>query len=86
MNDVTVQNAFLAKLVEKQSRAYVFLVNGIKLKGVVTGYDDFVILLGDPSMQIVYKHAISAIVPQRPQDLANVPELANRRLRRRTGG
>jgi len=64
-----LQNKFLNLLRRRQARVYVFLVNGIKLKGVIGGFDMFVILLHNGTSQIVYKHAISAIVPVRQQDL-----------------
>ncbi|WP_446830434.1 RNA chaperone Hfq [Candidatus Foliamicus sp.] len=65
-----LQNRFLNALRRSRARVYVFLVNGIKLKGVIGGFDMFVILLHNGVSQIVYKHAISAIVPVRQQDLA----------------
>lgn len=45
----------------------VFLVNGFQLKGQVTGFDNFTVLLDtDGKQQLIYKHAISTIVPSRP--------------------
>ena len=67
-----LQNRFLNVLRRRRARVYVFLVNGIKLKGVIGGFDMFVILLHNGVSQIVYKHAISAIVPVRQQDLESV--------------
>ncbi|MCY4255754.1 MAG: RNA chaperone Hfq [Gammaproteobacteria bacterium] len=67
-----LQNKFLNLLRRRQARVYVFLVNGIKLKGVIGGFDMFVILLHNGVSQIVYKHAISAIVPVRQQDLEGI--------------
>lgn len=67
-----LQNRFLNALRRRRARVYVFLVNGIKLKGVIGGFDMFVILLHNGVSQIVYKHAISAIVPVRQQDLESV--------------
>ncbi len=67
-----LQNRFLNVLRRKRARVYVFLVNGIKLKGVIGGFDMFVILLQNGVSQIVYKHAISAIVPVRQQDLEGI--------------
>ena len=64
-----LQNRFLNALRRSRARVYVFLVNGIKLKGVIGGFDMFVVLLHNGVSQIVYKHAISAIVPVRQIDL-----------------
>ena len=44
----------------------IYLVNGIKLQGHVESFDQFVVLLGSTVSQLVYKHAISTIVPARP--------------------
>ena len=67
-----LQDRFLNVLRRSRARVYVFLVNGIKLKGVIGGFDMFVILLHNGVSQIVYKHAISAIVPVRQQDLESL--------------
>ena len=71
-NRQDLQNRFLNALRRSRARVYVFLVNGIKLKGVIGGFDMFVILLHNGVSQIVYKHAISAIVPVRQQDLESM--------------
>ena len=67
-----LQNRFLNALRRSRARVYVFLVNGIKLRGVIGGFDMFVILLHNGESQIVYKHAIFAIVPVRQQDLESI--------------
>ena len=64
-----LQNRFLNTLRRSRARVYIFLVNGIKLQGVIGGFDMFVVLLHNGVSQIVYKHAISAIVPVRQKDL-----------------
>jgi len=71
-NRQDLQNRFLNQLRRKRARVFVFLVNGIKLKGVIGGFDMFVILLQNGVSQIVYKHAISAIVPARQHDLEDI--------------
>lgn len=58
-----LQNEFLDTIKEKQTPVAVYLVNGIKLQGQVDSYDDHVILLKNAVTQMVYKHAISTIVP-----------------------
>jgi host factor-I protein len=42
-----------------------FLTNGVRLKGVIKGFDNFVVLLKDVTDQLIYKHAISTIVPEK---------------------
>jgi host factor-I protein len=46
-----------------------YLTNGVRLKGVIKGFDNFVILLKESSQQLIYKHAISTIQPEREVDL-----------------
>lgn len=60
-----LQDPFLATLCKEQVPVFVYLVNGIKLQGQIEAYDQFVILLKNTTSQIVYKHAISTIVPSR---------------------
>ena len=92
MNETAnIQNLFLANLVTRQARAYLFLVNGIKLKGVIGGYDEKVVLLHGSdnghsnNTQIVYKHAISAIVPLHRADLGSSSDLAPPKPRKDNG-
>ena len=48
----------------------VFLVNGYQLRGQITGFDPFVVVLTtDGKQQVIYKHAISTVVPEQPVDL-----------------
>jgi host factor-I protein len=65
-----LQDAFLNSVRVTKTSLTVFLVNGVKLQGVVTWFDNFCILLvRDGQMQMVYKHAISTIVPSEPVSL-----------------
>ena len=48
----------------------IYLVNGIKLQGQVESFDQFVVLLKNSVSQMVYKHAISTVVPARPVKMA----------------
>ena len=62
-----LQDTLLNSVRVTKTSLTVFLVNGVKLQGVVTWYDNFCILLvRDGQMQMVYKHAISTIVPSEP--------------------
>ena len=58
-----VQDPFLNILRKEHIPVSIFLVNGIKLQGQIDSYDQFVILLKNAVNQMIYKHAISTIVP-----------------------
>jgi host factor-I protein len=62
-----VQDVFLGNIRKNKISVTVFLVNGVKLQGIVTWFDNFSILLRrDGHSQLVYKHAISTIMPASP--------------------
>lgn len=62
---LNVQDAFLNYVRKNKSLLTIFLVNGVKLTGIVTWFDNFSILLKrDGHSQLVYKHAISTLMPQ----------------------
>ena len=61
----TLQDPFLNALRKERIPVSIYLVNGIKLQGQVESFDQFVILLKNSVSQLVYKHAISTIVPSR---------------------
>lgn len=66
----SVQDIFLNTIRKDKATVTVFLVNGVKLQGVVTWFDNFSILLRrDSHVQLVYKHAISTIMPGGPLSL-----------------
>lgn len=62
----SLQEPFLNQLRKERVPVSIFLVNGIKLQGQVESFDQFVVLLKNTVSQMVYKHAISTIVPSRP--------------------
>lgn len=63
----SVQDVFLNYIRKQKVPVTVFLVNGVKLQGIVTWFDNFSILLRrDSNSQLVYKHAISTIMPSQP--------------------
>ena len=68
---LSLQDQFLNGVRKSKSPSTVFLVKGVKLQGMITWFDAFSLLLRrDSSSQLVYKHAISTIMPQRmPADL-----------------
>lgn len=61
----TLQDPFLNILRKEKVPVSIYLVNGIKLQGQVDSFDQFVILLKNNVNQMVYKHAISTVVPSR---------------------
>lgn len=61
----SLQDPFLNSLRKEKIPVSIYLVNGIKLQGVIESFDQFVVLLKNTVSQMVYKHAISTIVPAR---------------------
>ena len=65
-----VQEAFLNAIRKEKIAVTVFLINGVKLQGSVTWFDNFSLLLKrEAHVQLVYKHAVSTIMPTEPLDL-----------------
>ena len=65
-----VQDVFLNHVRKNKTAVTVFLVNGVKLQGVITWFDNFCVLLRrDTHSQLVYKHAISTVMPSQPIQL-----------------
>lgn len=65
-----VQDVFLNTIRKNKAPVTVFLVNGVKLQGIVTWFDNFSMLLRrDGHTQLVYKHAISTVMPSGPLQL-----------------
>lgn len=62
----TLQEPFLNVLRKERIPVSIYLVNGIKLQGQIESFDSFVVLLKNTVSQMVYKHAISTVVPSRP--------------------
>ena len=61
----SLQDPFLNTLRKERVPVSIFLVNGIKLQGQIESFDQFVVLLKNSVSQMVYKHAISTVVPSR---------------------
>ena len=69
-----LQDTFLNSVRKSKTPLTIFLVNGVKLQGVVTWFDNFCVLLRrDGQSQLVYKHAISTIMPAQPVQLYEQP-------------
>ncbi|MBI1233233.1 MAG: RNA chaperone Hfq [Alphaproteobacteria bacterium] len=65
-----LQDVFLNAVRKSKTPLTIFLVNGVKLQGIVTWFDNFCLLLRrDGQSQLVYKHAISTIMPSQPVSL-----------------
>ena len=73
----TLQDPFLNALRRENIPVSIYLVNGIKLQGQIDSFDQFVILLKNSVNQMVYKHAISTIVPSRNVSFSNHEQGAN---------
>jgi host factor-I protein len=65
-----LQDPFLNALRKERVQVAIYLVNGIKLQGYVDSFDQYVILLKNTVTQMVYKHAVSTIVPSKAVTLA----------------
>ena len=61
----SLQDPFLNALRKERVPVSIYLVNGIKLQGQIDSFDNFVVLLKNSVSQMVYKHAISTVVPAR---------------------
>ena len=70
-----LQDVFLTKVRKQSVPLTVFLVNGFQMRGTVTGFDSFcVVLVSEGKQQLIYKHAISTLVPIAPVDLHETEE------------
>jgi len=70
----SLQEPFLNALRKEKVPVSIFLVNGIKLQGQIESFDQFVVLLKNSVSQMVYKHAISTVVPARNVKIPNADE------------
>ncbi|MDH4021612.1 MAG: RNA chaperone Hfq [Gammaproteobacteria bacterium] len=69
-----LQDPFLNTLRKEKVPVSIYLVNGIKLQGTIDSFDQFVVLLKNSVSQMVYKHAISTVVPSRAVVLSDDDE------------
>ena len=71
-----LQDVFLNSVRKEKMPVTVFLVNGVKLQGIITWFDNFCVLLRrDSHSQLVYKHAISTVMPAQPVQLFEAEEV-----------
>ena len=66
-DSINLQDAILRECRKDKVPLTLFLMNGFQLRGIITGYDSFVVVLvSDGKQQMIYKHAISTLAPIRP--------------------
>ena len=71
---MNLQDAILKEVRREKVPVTLFLMNGFQLRGTVSGYDNFVVvLITDGKQQMIYKHAISTLVPIRPLKVNGQP-------------
>ena len=71
---MNLQDTILKEVRREKVPVTLFLMNGFQLRGTVSGYDNFVVVLvTDGKQQMIYKHAISTLVPIRPLKLGGQP-------------
>ncbi len=81
-----VQDVFLNHVRKNKTPVTVFLVNGVKLQGIITWFDNFSVLLRrDGHTQLVYKHAISTVMPGAPIQLFDAAKVGGVAARARRG-
>ena len=71
--NITLQESILKECIRDRVPLTLFLMNGFQLRGIITGFDSFVVVLvSDGKQQMIYKHAISTLAPIRPLKAATV--------------
>jgi host factor-I protein len=68
-SQVNLQDIFLNQMRKEKIPVTMYLVNGARISGTIKGFDNFVILMKQENQQLVYKHAISTIIPEKPVEL-----------------
>jgi len=74
-SQVNLQDIFLNQMRKEKISVTMYLVNGARLTGTIKGFDNFVILLKQENQQLVYKHAISTIIPDKPVEILEATEM-----------
>ena len=73
-SQVNLQDIFLNQMRKEKIPVTMYLVNGARLTGMIKGFDNFVILLKQENQQLVYKHAIYTIIPEKPLEILEAVE------------
>jgi host factor-I protein len=66
---LNLQDGYLNQLRKEKIPVVIYLTNGVRLKGMIKGFDNFVLLLKENSQSLIYKHAVSTIVPERDVEI-----------------
>lgn len=74
-SQVNLQDLYLNQMRKEKIPVTMYLVNGARLTGTIRGFDNFVILLKQENQQLVYKHAISTIIPDKPVEFLENAEM-----------
>lgn len=79
-SQINLQDVFLNQVRKENIPVTIYLIGGVQLRGVVRGFDAFTVLLDSPGKptQLVYKHAITSVVPSRPVSTYRPPDAAAR--------
>ncbi len=64
-----LQDLYLNSLRKEKIPVVIYLTNGVRLRGVIRGFDNFVVLIKQEKQQLIYKHAISTIIPEKDVDI-----------------
>lgn len=77
---INLQDVFLNQVRKENIAVTIYLIGGVQLRGLVRGFDAFTVLLDSPGKptQLVYKHAITSVVPSRPVSTYRPPDVAAR--------
>ena len=71
---MNLQDAILKEVIRDRVPLTLFLMNGFQLRGIITGFDSFVVVLvSDGKQQMIYKHATSTLAPMKPLKAAGIP-------------
>ena len=71
---INLQDSILKEVRREKVPVTLFLMNGFQLRGIITGFDSFVVVLvSDGKQQMIYKHAISTLAPMKPLKAASIP-------------
>lgn len=73
-SQVNLQEIFLNQMRKEKIPVTMYLVNGARISGTIKGFDNFVILLKHDNQQLVYKHAVSTIIPEKPVELLDTTD------------
>jgi len=73
-SQVNLQDIFLNQMRKEKIPVTMYLVNGARISGTIKGFDNFVILMKQEHQQLVYKHAISTIIPEKAVDFLESTE------------